>query len=110
MIHPFHHLHIRKRIHTKKEKYPHPNKAIKWLDRVIIIAGVLAVVATVPQALEIWVNQSAEGVSTISWAYYTFHGVLFTIYGAVHKAAPIVFNYSLATIFYGLVTVGSIVY
>ena len=110
MISPRHHQNIRKRIHSKNEKYPHPKSWIKWFDRFIIVAGVGTVIATVPQVLEIWVNQSADSVSTISWAYYTFYALIFTVYGIIHKEFPIIFNYSIASVLYVMIVVGSVIY
>lgn len=109
MSSPRHHQHIRKRI-TKKEAYPSRNTFVRWFDRFIVLAGVLIVVATIPQVYEIWVNKSADGVSTISWAYYVFYSVSFTVYGIIHRAFPIIFNYSIAACLYVSVLAGSIVY
>ena len=67
-------------------------------------------VATIPQVLEIWVNRSADGVSSISWGYYVFYSLSFMGYGILHKEFPIIFNYSIATILYAMVLVGSLVY
>jgi len=68
------------------------------------------IVATVPQVLEIWVNQSADGVSLIAWIYYTFYAAVFTMYGVIHKEFPIIFNYSIASVLYVLVVLGVIIY
>lgn len=105
MVNPRHHQSIRKRA-TKKTK----NRFIYWFDRIIILAGVLTVFATIPQVLEIWVNKNAIGVSTISWGYYVFYAALFTMYGFIHKEFPIIFNYSIATVLYMMVLVGSVIY
>lgn len=98
-----HHQSLRKRVHSKKQKYPHPNKAIAWFDRFIIVVGLFNAVATIPQVLQIWVNQDASGVSLISWSYYMFGSTMFLIYGIIHKEIPIIVNYSAALVLYALI-------
>lgn len=106
VVNPHHYQSIRKRPYRKKPV----NKAVYWFDKFIILAGVLTVVATVPQVIEIWTNKGADGVSSISWGYYVFYSASFTIYGFLHKEFPIIFNYSIATVLYVLVFVGSLIY
>lgn len=110
MINPIHHLHVRKRIHSKKEQYPNPKKFIALLDKLLVVVGVLTAVATVPQLTQIWIGQDATGVSVISWAYYSFAAAMFLVYGIVHKEKPIVINYSIAVTLDLLVTIGTILY
>lgn len=106
MTDPTHHKILRDRASRKQSASP----LIKWFDRLLIVAGIMTVIMTIPQVLEIWLNKSADGVSTISWAYYVFYSVMFTIYGVIHKEFPIVFNYSTATVLYVLVPWGSVIY
>lgn len=105
-----HHQNLRKRVHSKKQKYPHPNKFIAWFDRVIILVGMLNAVATLPQVLQIWVGQNADGVSVISWSYYAFGSVMFLIYGIIHKELPIIINYAAAMLLYVLIVIGTLMY
>jgi uncharacterized protein with PQ loop repeat len=109
MTSPHQHQSIRKRI-TLNHPYPSRKKFIRWFDRFIMVAGALSVIATIPQVIEIWVHKSADGVSSISWAYYVFYSLAFTVYGFIHREFPIIFNYTLATFMYLLVLVGSILY
>jgi uncharacterized protein with PQ loop repeat len=110
MVHPHHDISIRKRIHTKKQKYPHPNKAIALLDRFIIALGLFNVIATMPQLLEIWISKDASGVSAITWVYYTFFSAMLFVYGLVHKEKPIIINYSVVVIMYLGIAIGAIIY
>ena len=110
MIHPFHHISVRKRIHTKKEKYPHSDKSIAMFDRFIIALGIFNIFATLPQLLEIWINKDATGVSFVTWAYYTFFSAMFIVYGVLHKEKPIIVNYSLVVVLYLGITIGALLY
>jgi len=105
-----HHQSLRKRVHSKKQKYPHPNKKVAWFDRLIILVGVFNAVATIPQVLQIWIGQDATGVSLTSWSYYTFGSMMFLIYGIIHKEIPIIVNYSAALMLYALIVLGTIMY
>lgn len=55
-----HHQNLRKRVHSKRQKYPHPNKAVASFDRLIILVGVFNAVATLPQVLQIWMGRDAS--------------------------------------------------
>lgn len=87
----FHHLHKRKRIHLKEEKYPHSNKWIRFFDVVIYVVAVLGPLITLPQVLKIWEEQNASGVSLFSWVGYTCAASLWLVYGIIHKEKPIIF-------------------
>jgi len=97
------HLHLHKRKRSKKQR-------IKFFDRFIEVLGILNVAATLPQALVIWTEQSAAGVSSISWGYYTVFSAALLIYGLVHRAKPIIITYIGSTILYFVIFVGSLVY
>lgn len=110
MSHALHHQSLRKRVHSKRQKYPHPNPAIAWFDRLIIAVGIVNAIATIPQVLQIWVSQDATGVSLVSWSYYAFAAVMFLIYGFLHRELPIIVNYSVASLLYVLVVIGTYLY
>ncbi len=110
MSHPLHHISIRKRIYQKKQKYPHPNSWINFLDKCVIIFGMFNAIATLPQVLVIWVGQDASGVSVFSWAYYVAFAALLLAYGIVHKDTPIIITYSISTVLYAVITIGAVIY
>ena len=105
-----HHQNLRKRVHSKREKLPHPNPAVAWFDRFIVLVGVLNAVFTLPQVLQIWIGQDASGVSIVSWGYYAFGSLMFLIYGIIHKEIPIIVNYSAAMVLYVLIVLGALMY
>jgi len=85
----FHHLHKRKRIHQKHEKYPNPNKFKRVLDILAYVAAIIGPLIAIPQLWKIWNFQDASGVSILTWIGYMFGGTFWFIYGAAHKEKPI---------------------
>jgi len=88
--HVFHHFHIRKRIHEKSEKFPSPDKKVRFLDNIIYIVGVLGPVMTLPQIIKIFFFQNAAGVSLITYIALTLFSCVWLLYGIVHKEKPII--------------------
>ncbi|MAG60705.1 hypothetical protein CL619_02855 [archaeon] len=88
-----HHQHLRKRIHLKKQKYPHPNKYKAFMDKIIFGVGVAGPIMTIPQLWQIWYYQNATGVSFISWFAYLLIGIIWLIYGIMHQEWPIIVTY-----------------
>ena len=80
------------------------------MDKLIIILGVVNIIATLPQVLLIWTEKSADGISVLSWGYYTFFAAMLLVYGILHREKPIIVNYTGGTILYGLVLIGAILY
>jgi len=96
------HAYVRK---TKKGK-----NATKVFDTVVLALGAINLFATLPQVVEVWVNQNAAGVSSISWGYYAFFNLVMLLYGVAHKAKPIIITYAGSTTLYTIVFIGSLVY
>jgi len=110
MTEGLHHFHKRKRIHEKYEAYPSSDKLKNFLDKLIYFVGIFTPIVTIPQLLEIWLNQNASGVSLISWAGYLIAVSFWLVYGLVHKEKPIIFSYALLVIMDFFVVLGIILY
>lgn len=50
-------------------------------DRILGAFSVVALVATVPQAIEVWSATSLDGVSLISWVVYLVGACLWFVHG-----------------------------
>jgi uncharacterized protein with PQ loop repeat len=87
-----HHLHIRKRIHKKFEKFPHPNKFKSFIDKGVYFVAVFAILMTLPQIFKIWVEKNTAGVSIITWISYFLIATFWLMYGIIHKDKPIIFT------------------
>jgi len=85
----------------------------KWhgkFDQIIVILGIVNVVATIPQLLDIWTNKSGAGVSIITWTYYVVFTAILLIYSFKIKSKPMIIMYSGNTLIYTLVLFSAIIY
>jgi len=106
----FHHLHKRKRIYKKLEKYPHPSRSFRILDKIVLVIAFLFPLIELPQLLEIYIKKSAQNVSIITWSFFVLFGIPWIIYGIVHKEKPIVILYALWIIIDSLIVLGIVLY
>lgn len=106
MVHPQHHINIRKRIYQKYQPYPSNKNFIRYLDRWVSVLGTVTALAVLPQVMEIWDKQSAENISLLTWGLFTIWAYTMLLYGFVHKAKPIIVTYIFASILNTLVVIG----
>lgn len=106
----FFHFHLRKRIHQKHEKYPHPEKFRNFYDKLIYFVAFATPITNLPQLFEVWYSKSAQGVSFISWTMFAVISVTWLIYGIIHKEKPIIFMNALLIIVQSLIAIGAFVY
>ena len=84
----------------------------KWrdgFDKLIVILGLINVIATIPQVIEIWSSPNAKAVSVISWSYYVFFTGTLLVYAISIKSKPMIISYSANTIMYTVVLVSAII-
>tara|TARA_Y100000310_G_scaffold345539_1_gene466243 strand:- start:13420 stop:13755 length:336 start_codon:yes stop_codon:yes gene_type:complete len=93
--HGLHHIHQRKRKKENVHPYPSKDKWIYLLDKFLIFVAVLAPLMTLPQILRIIQEQSAAGVSLLTWILFTLFTITWILYGIVHKEKPIIISYVL---------------
>jgi len=105
-----HHLHKRKRIHQKFEKYPHPNPLKRIIDKAIYGIALFGPIVSIPQILKIYLYQNAAGVSLFTWAGYLIGSIFWILYGTLHNEKPIVFSSILWVIIEILILIGIIIY
>ena len=108
--HVKHHKNVRKRIHEKFERYPHPEKRKKIIDTLVYVAGFFGLAMTIPQIMKIWIEKNASGVSAISWGSYFVIGLVMISYAVVHKEKPLIVTYVLWEIFYVFIIAGALIY
>lgn len=106
----FHHRHIRKRVHKNLEKYPHPEKFKRGLDKVIYFYATIMPVFTSTQVFKIYSSGSAQGVSLIAWSAYLFGTLLWLTYGIAHKEKPIIYSNLINSSINLLVVLGVLIY
>ena len=105
-----HHIHKRKRVYKKLQKYPHENKRVRFLDNLLIVVAMIGPFVTLPQILTIYIGRNADGVSSLSWIMYAVINVPWFVYGIVHKEKPIIITYILNFIMNIIVIVGTLMY
>ncbi len=110
MTEALHHYHKRRRIYKKHEPYPHPDRTKRAVDKMVYIMGIFAVVMTIPQVLTIWVSMNAAGVSLVSWTSYLIAAVFWLLYGVMHRAKPIIFNYTIWIVLEIMIIYGVLLY
>jgi uncharacterized protein with PQ loop repeat len=85
-----HHQHLRKRVYSNMEEYPHPDKLKNFVDKLVYFAGIVGVLMTLPQIWLIYFGKTAVGLSLISWISYWIIGMIWLFYGIIHKERPII--------------------
>lgn len=105
-----HHIHKRKIVYEKLEKYPSKNKWVRRLDRFLLFFAIFGPLSALPQIMKIFYLQNASGVSTITYSLWSVGVIPWIIYGYVHKTKPIMIAYSLWFFMYVLIVVGSLIY
>ena len=108
--HGLDHFHQRKRISKKLEPYPHPEKWKNFLDKSIYFVAITGPIMTIPQLSKIWIEQSAAGVSMITWIAYLVTAIFWLLYGIVHKEKPIIITNTLWIVLDSAVIVGTYIY
>ena len=110
MVAATHHLHKRKRVHLKKESYPHPNPWKRFLDKLVYVVGIIGPLSAIPQILKIWADKTAVGVSAITWAFYLIGSIIMLFYGITHKEKPLIIMYGSWVIINAIILIGVLIY
>jgi uncharacterized protein with PQ loop repeat len=110
MVDGIYHMHKRKRVHAKLEKYPHPKKWIRLLDKIVLGVAIIGPLFDLPQLIEIYRNKSAQDVSFYTWFFFALFSIPWLIYGIAHKEKPIIISYSLWIIMDTAIVIGTMIY
>ena len=105
-----HHFQMRKRVHKELQQYPHPNKWMRFLDRLIVVGAAVVPFSNIPQILAIYSMKSAGSLSLITWVAFAALNSLWIVYGLVHKEKLIAFASALAVCFHIPIIIGIIIY
>ncbi|MEN9561724.1 MAG: hypothetical protein RIQ56_997 [Candidatus Parcubacteria bacterium] len=89
-----HHVYKRKRKITG-EPFPARTTWLRFLDRVVLAAGIIGPFSAIPQVLKIYIEGDASGLSAPTWGMWALLNIPWIIYGHVHRELPIVATYSL---------------
>lgn len=95
----------------KKPKITLQNKAHKYIiDRVVLFTGLIGPIASVPQAIEIFSLQDAQGVSLVTWAFFILTNASLLVYSFVHRLPSLIISNILWVIIEVVVVVGILMY
>ena len=84
-----HHLHSRKRIYERLEKYPSPSLLKRLFDYLMYAVAILSPLALLPQIFEIYSSHNVAALSLPTWAMLGSINILWTLYGLLHREYPI---------------------
>ncbi|MDR3571399.1 MAG: hypothetical protein P4L81_04350 [Candidatus Pacebacteria bacterium] len=102
------HVHPHQR--NRSEPFPSDNFWLWLLDGIVMVAGVLGPLCTLPQVVIIYGSHHAAGVSVLTWGLYAILDVPWILYGLAHRQKPILYSYLLWCTFNSLVAIGAILY
>ncbi|HEY4487384.1 MAG TPA: hypothetical protein VI483_01305 [Candidatus Paceibacterota bacterium] len=105
-----HHLHVRKRRSAGHEPFPARTWRLRLLDRIVLAAGVIGPMMTIPQIVKIFALHDGSGISVITWGMYAALDIPWIIYGLAHREAPIALTYTLWLIMNVSVVAGALFY
>lgn len=105
-----HHLSLRKRGARGLEPFPARSAWLRFLDRTVLVIGVIGPLMSIPQILKIYLLQDATGVSVIFWGACAILDIPWILYGFVHRERPIIVTYSMWLVMNIAVFTGAIHY
>ena len=105
-----HHLHLRKRVHLKEEKFPNPDKWKRFLDRAMYPVGLAGPFMMIPQILNIYINKDATSIVLSTWLLFLGPASLWIAYGFSHKEKVIIASNIAWVTGYILMILGAILY
>lgn len=65
----------------------------KSIDRWTMIIGLCVPFVTLPQLYTAITASSIEGVSLLTWSFYSLQAGIFAIFGFSHKSKPLIYTY-----------------
>jgi uncharacterized protein with PQ loop repeat len=96
--------------HLKHIRIRKKDKVTKNYNKLVYLVGIAGPLASIPQIIQIWFNQTAAGVSITSWTIYMAFAFVWLGYGVVHKYKPIILTNTLWIIFEAIIILGALLY
>lgn len=94
---------------SRRRTHQHKKARSIWLalvDKSVYIIAIIAVMANVPQLMNIWVGKNLAGVSLLSWVGFLVGSLFWLWYGVLHKERPIIITNTLLIIVQGFIVFG----
>ena len=80
------------------------------IDRVVLFTGLIGPIAAIPQAIEIYSLQDAQGVSPITWGFFIVTNGALLIYAITHRLVPLIISNILWVAIEVIVVIGIMMY
>ena len=109
-VEPLHHYSRTQRKYNFNFLQSRPDAFKKNIDQLVYFVGAVGPIMTLPQLYTVWVDQSAAGVSLITWSAYIFTAAFWITYGFIHKEKPIIFTHSCWILIHCLMVTGILMY
>ena len=103
-FHAHTHQKARKTLIVKKVVKP------KLVDRLVYVAAIVEPLFSLPQAILVFRDRSAESISILSWIGFEVMTLVWLWYGYVHKEKTILVYQGLFFIIDGSILVGAVMY
>lgn len=65
----------------------------KNLDKLTMFIGICMPLVTLPQLYTVLTSSNLQGVSLITWIFYTIQAGIFAVFGVKHREKPLVITY-----------------
>jgi uncharacterized protein with PQ loop repeat len=85
-------------------------KQITFIDRLMTVAAVVHPLMGTPQVYQIYSTQDVGGISLFTWFGFMLLGLVFLLYGIVHRIRPLIVTQILWFIVDFLVVLGVLLY
>ena len=92
------------------EAFPAQGAGKRFLDYLMYGVGIFGPLALLPQILQLYRTQSAEGLSLLTWSLLTAINVLWGMYGLAHKDKPLFVAHAIFILFDLAIVTGILLY
>lgn len=79
-----------------------------WIESIGLIAGILGIIAWIPQIYKIWIDKRADGISIPTFTVITLALMLWLAYGFLIKSIALIISNALTLIIIIIVLIGAI--
>ena len=91
-------------------KYLNKKRETTIVDHLMSMAAVIHPLTAIPQVYAIYSTHDVSGVSLLTWFGFMTLGLIFLLYGILHKIKPFIVNQVLWFILDFLVVIGVLIY
>jgi uncharacterized protein with PQ loop repeat len=91
-------------------KYLNKKRETTVVDHLMSVAAVIHPLTAIPQVYAIYSTHDVSGVSLLTWFGFMTLGLIFLLYGILHKIKPFIVNQVLWFILDFLVVIGVLIY